>query len=103
MSKDRRIELQQLLEKITGSKHVYFQPPESYKMTYPAIVYSRSKIKNLKANDHNYISRTSYEVLVISKDPDCEWIDAINDLPFCEHQSHFVSDSLNHDKFLLYF
>lgn len=35
-----RIDLQYLLENILGSRHVYFQPPETVKMNYPAIVYS---------------------------------------------------------------
>ena len=36
---DRRNDLQKLLVEVLGSKNVYFQPPESVKMKYPAIVY----------------------------------------------------------------
>ena len=35
-----RQELQTKLEDILGGRHVYFQPPESTKMEYPAIVFS---------------------------------------------------------------
>ena len=35
-----RLELQNKLEELLGSRHVYFQPPESVKMEYPAIKYS---------------------------------------------------------------
>ena len=41
-----RLELDEELVKILGSKNVYFQPPESLKLNYPAIVYSLSNISN---------------------------------------------------------
>lgn len=43
MTKDR-IGLSKLLREILDSDNVYFQPPESLKMNYPAIVYSRERI-----------------------------------------------------------
>lgn len=39
MSKSR-IDFQHLLEEILGSPHVYFQPPATVKLEYPAIIYS---------------------------------------------------------------
>ena len=39
-----RLDLQSKLEKLLGNKNVYYQPPESLKMEYPAIRYSRSDI-----------------------------------------------------------
>ena len=36
-----RLELQSVLEQTLGSRNVYFQPPASVKMKYPAIVYER--------------------------------------------------------------
>ena len=44
-----RIELQLKLEEILGSRHVYFQPPASIKMTYPAIVYELDFVQGPKA------------------------------------------------------
>ena len=35
-----RLDLQALLEDLLGSRNVYYQPPESDKMNYPAIVYA---------------------------------------------------------------
>ena len=52
-----RLELQTLLEEILGSRNVYFQPPESVKMNYPAIVYSLDDIENSFANDGVYSSK----------------------------------------------
>ena len=46
-----RLELQAKLEELLGSEQVYYQPPESIKMSYPAIVYSKSRIETKKANN----------------------------------------------------
>ena len=43
---DSRPNLQAKLEEILGNKNVYFQPPESLKLNFPAIVYKRSNIRN---------------------------------------------------------
>ena len=40
-----RLELQTKFENILGSRNVYFQPPASVQMRYPAIVYSRKNIE----------------------------------------------------------
>ena len=42
---DDRLILNTLFENILKSKNVYFQPPASVQMRYPAIVYSRKNIE----------------------------------------------------------
>ena len=37
----RRLELQNLLANLLGTNNVYFQPPPTVQMEYPAIVYHR--------------------------------------------------------------
>ena len=49
--KDKRLIFHNKLRNTLGSNNVYFQPPESVKLKYPAVVYSRSEIKQTKA-DH---------------------------------------------------
>lgn len=98
-----RIDLQNKLEEILGSRNVYFQPPESMKMNYPAIVYSRSGIKNDFANDKVYMQSYVYTVTVIDKDPDSEITCKIAELPNCKFDRNFKSGNLNHDVFTLYF
>ena len=44
-----RLDLQTFLEEILESRNVYFQPPESVKMKYPAIVYALDDIENVYA------------------------------------------------------
>ena len=60
-----RLELQSMLETLLGSRNVYYQPPSSIKMEYPAIVYSRKNIKNNFANDNVYSQSRFYEIIVI--------------------------------------
>lgn len=74
----KRLELHDILCEIVnitepdGDRHVYFQPPESIKMKYPAIRYSLSNIWNKFASDSIYNQSNSYEVIVIDKNPDSE-------------------------------
>lgn len=99
----RSQELQAKFEEILGSRNVYYNPPASVKMNYPAIVFSRSKIDKKNANNAAYILSHRYEVTVIDRDPDCKYIETILRLPSCTHDRHFVSDNLHHNTFTLYY
>lgn len=98
-----RLELQTKLEELFESKNVYYQPPESLKIKYPAIVYSRSRVDKRSADDTSYITTNCYELTVIDKRPDNEVINKLLKLPMCYHSSHFISDGLNHDVLTLYY
>lgn len=98
-----RLKLQTLLETLLGSRNVYFQPPASVKMKYPAIVYSRKLIDNINANDGVYGQHIAYEVTVIDENPDSEIVIKISRLPLCRFNRHYKADNLNHDVFTLYF
>jgi hypothetical protein len=99
----KRLELHALFKALLGSSNVYFQPPESLQMKYPAIVYRLEDIKNSFANDGVYLSKKAYLVTVIDGDPDSTIIGKVAALPTCNFSRHFVSDNLNHDVFVLYF
>lgn len=86
-------------EKVT---RVYFNPPESIKLEYPAIVYHRKPIINDFANNGVYKQSQGYEVTVIDEDPEGEIARKISQLPTCRHVRHFISDNLVHDIFELY-
>lgn len=98
-----RLDLQTKLETLLGSKNVYYQPPASVRMNYPAIVYSRSNIENRHADDDVYTQAYFYEVIVIDEDPDSEVVENISKLPGCRFDRHYTSDNLNHDVFTLYY
>lgn len=99
----KRLELQGILETIMGEHPVYFQPPSSIELTYPAIIYKRSSVKNLFADNVKYDRRTRYQITLIDRDPDSTYRDSIEQLPLCTFSQHFVSDSLNHDIYDIYF
>lgn len=98
-----RLNLQLLLENLLGSRNVYFQPPESVKMKYPAIVYALEDIDNSYADNGVYSSHRKYSVTVIDEDPDSPFIDMVAVLPTCRFNRHYTSDNLNHWVYSLYF
>ena len=100
---NRRLELHELLCGLLGSRHVYFQPPESVKMRYPAIVYNLDYIENKHADDGVYLSNRRYQVIAIDAKPDSELIEKIASLPTCQFNRHYEQDNLNHDVFTLYY
>ena len=98
-----RTNLQADLERILGSRNVYYQPPESVKINYPAMIYSCSDIDVRHANDKTYMMTRRYEIIVIDKKPDNSVIDTLLQLPLCSYDRHYVSDNLYHDVLTLYY
>jgi hypothetical protein len=99
-----RVQLQALLEDLLGSRNVYFQPPETVKLGYPCIIYSRGVIgKTQFANDKPYKHAVRYSVTVIDANPDSNILDKIASLPMCVFERHFTKDNLHHDIYNLYY
>ena len=98
-----RLDLQTLLEGVLGSTNVYFQPPESFRMLYPCIVYHRSRIRTKYANNMPYNLKKEYTVTVIDSNPDSVIPDAVAMLETAAHDRSFKVDNLNHDVFTLFF
>ena len=102
MSRNRE-DFHELLVEILGSRNVYFQPPETVKMSYPAIVYSLSDIRNTFANDTVYGQKKSYDVTVIDKNPDSDIVVKVSVLPLCRFGRHYKSENLNHYTFTIFY
>ena len=98
-----RIKLQAVLEELLGSKNVYFQPPESLKLNYPAIVYSISDIRNTFACDDVYNQSHFYKVTVLDYNPDSEISNKISKLPKAKFNTFFTSDRINHYVYTIYY
>lgn len=98
-----RLELHELLCEMLGSRNVYYQPPESIKMKYPAIVYSRSRIPVRHADNDPYLIDHAYQVTLIDWNPDNPLVDEFARLHRCSFDRHFTHDNLNHDVFTLYY
>lgn len=98
-----RLELQGKLEELLGTKNVYYQPPESMKLDYPAIVYHKDRPEIKHANNGQYLYQNSYTITVIDRKPDNEVIDKLLKLPLCSYDRNFKSDNLEHDVLTLYY
>ena len=94
--------LQTIFEKILNSRNVYFQPPASVKLQYPAIVYSLKNIAKEYANNLSYMISPGYEVTLIDRNPDSEYVEEILRLPYCQFDRAYQSDNLNHFTFTIY-
>lgn len=98
---NKRLELHEILCEILDSRNVYYQPPASVKMSYPAIVYSRYDIENTPADNRTYLQSHFYQVTVIDRNPDSEIVHKVSLLPMCVYDRHYASDNLNHDVFTI--
>lgn len=98
-----RTDLHKILVEKLGSKNVYYDPPMSLAMSYPAIRYTKESINSTYANDNKYLNKTRYNIIVISKLPDNPVIEELMKLPYCSYDRHYVADNLHHDTLTLYF
>jgi hypothetical protein len=98
-----RLALQAILESLLGSRNVYFQPPASVTMQYPAIVYSLATIDNTFANNIVYTQERAYQITVVDKNPESAISSRVSKLAKCRFNRFFVSDNLNHWVYNLYF
>lgn len=102
---DRRTELDDLLKAI-AMKHdgyLYYQPPSSVKMKYPAIRYKRAAIDTDFADNIPYRNTIGYELIVIDRNPDSEITKEIMTLPMCRYNRQYYADNLNHDVFTIFY
>lgn len=106
---NRRLKLHDILCEILecpnrGSAcRVYFQPPGTVKMQYPAIVYELNDIENKYADDGVYLSSKNYSVTVIDSDPDSSLIGKVASLSTSRFNRHYTKDNLNHDVFTIFY
>lgn len=105
---NRRLDLHNKLIDILGTRgqelsRVYFQPPETAKMHYPCIVYSRSSDEVLHADNTPYFRQIRYQIKVIDPNPNSDIPDKVARLPMCKFDRHFTVDNLNHDVYNLYY
>lgn len=102
-----RLELQEALKDILGSDQVYYEPPETVKMRYPAIVYSLARMHNRAADNRpTYQRYDSYTVTYIT--PKVEQTRADNPLErllsmqWAVFDRTYVMDNLHHYVFTIY-
>ena len=101
---NRRLELSPILREILGSNNVYFQPPESRKMSYPCIRYSLSTIDTKHADNIVYADKDRYSIIVIDKNPDSEiFRNVLKAFQYISFDRFYSADNLNHWALTLYY
>lgn len=101
---EKRLKLQKELEDILGTRHVFFQPPETLKLTYPCIVYTREPKSISRADNNAYRITDRYTVTLIQKSPEDNFVDSLlTHFQMIEHDQHFAVDNLYHDIFTLFY
>ena len=98
-----REELDAVLCEVLGSDHVYYQPPENLKLSYPCIVYSLSKPFVRHADNDTYHRRKCYELTYISRNPDEAAVDQLADLRYCSMDRAYTAENLYHYSYTIYF
>ena len=102
-STSRREQLHAMLEGALGLPNVYYQPPINVEMKFPAIRYSLKGIDKMKANNAAYKLTRAYEIIVISKSPDCAAIEKILEWQHTRYDRHYIADNLHHDVITIYY
>jgi hypothetical protein len=98
-----RTDLHTLLVNLLGSTNVYFQPPESIQLSYPCIIYRKSKIETDHADNNPYNLREKYTITVIDPDPDSTIPNGIAMQSTAFHDRFYTFNNLNHNVFTIYF
>jgi hypothetical protein len=97
-----RLELHEELREVL--ENVYFQPPESKKMEYPCIRYSKEPPDLKRANDQIYGSINRYTVTVIEYDPEGDISNKVlRRFPMSRIDRIYPADNLYHTVITIYY
>lgn len=97
-----RPSLQVYFEQLLDTNNVYFQPPTSYRMRYPALVYEFSGYFRVRADNRNYQLRDQYTLTYIHSDPDDPNTRKLEELEWCTFERRLKIDNYYHDVYNLY-
>ncbi len=99
-----RLTIHQGLKTVLGSSNVYFQPPETSKIKYPAIIYNLSDYNHRQADNKNYLNFERYTATYVHKDPDVDLTDEMfKTFSMCRFDRRYVKDNLYHDVYSIYY
>ena len=102
---EKRLKLHGELVDLAGSSYaIYYQPPEGAQIRYPCIIYERDGGTADYASNRTYRFTQRYQVMVITRDPDCPLPEAIlRYFPMCRIDRTFVSENLYHNVLTLHY
>lgn len=99
-----RLALQAELETLLGSRNVYYQPPESVKMSYPCIKFNRQAPAVRRADGIRYKKDNCWNLTVITTDPETDLGERLAEhFDKCEIDRYYVYDNLTHCALTLYY
>jgi hypothetical protein len=97
-----REEIQQILEDILGSDHVYFQAPPNTGMKYPAIVYSFERFNRDNADNLPYIVTGRWQITHMYKSLKNDLKERfIFEIPFCSFDRRMKTDGVYNDYYTI--
>lgn len=97
-----RIELQEALEEFLGSRNVYYQPPATIKLQYPCILYERSDIRQVYADNTSYLKHKQYTLTIIHKDADSTLPeDILDNFQLISFDRDYKADNLYHEVYTI--
>lgn len=96
-----RLTLHQNLIDALGSSNVYYNPPETIQMKFPAIVYSLDFIDQIHADNKKYIDWTTYKVIVVSNKPDHPAIRKILNMEMTRFSTSYTRNGYYHTVIIL--
>ena len=95
-----RLTFQQFLK--TKTARVYFQPDENIKLTYPCIVYSKTRLDSMFADDKIHKLNHGYKLIYITRDPDDALIDELVSIPYARFLRQYNVNGLYHNEYIIY-
>ena len=97
-------ELRQLQRDVLGYQNTYFQPPQEQKLKYDCVVYEITGFDTKRADNKSYLTRPSFQVTVISRDPETPLPRAIQEhFERCAPGRFFVRDNLYQFPFTIFY
>ena len=99
----RRVDLHHILEDTLGSKNVYFEPPESFKLTYPCIVYYLNGHYERPADNNQYNLKKQYSMTYITQKADDDMVDKLERLRYCGLIRPYTASNLHHYAYTIFY
>lgn len=99
--RERRILLHEKLVNICPN--VYFQPPSSIKIKYPAIIYSYTDTESIHADNRNYLNFPNVTLTLIENYPEPDLVfKVLDNISGTKHTQSYVLNGLNYSIVELY-
>jgi len=83
--------------------NVYYQTPESMKLVYPCIRYTRNKLKTSHADNNPYKLLKGYSLTVMYTDPDDDLTDKVAMIQTASLETSYKSNNIYHDVYNIYY